>query len=85
MKMWEDVRQGNWVIQAYESQRNKAIYNEAEDFSNISLPLSNKVDECNTWNGMLHMDDLGSGKIIALSFKVTVIIYEHIFVLSVEK
>lgn len=52
---------------------------------NISLPFSNKDDECNTWNGMLHMDDLGSGKIIALSFKVTIIIHEHIFVLSVEK
>lgn len=52
---------------------------------NISLPVSNKYDECNTWNGMLHMDDLGSGKIIALSFKVTIIIHEHIFVLSIEK
>lgn len=55
--MWEDVRQGNWVIQAYESQRNKAIHNEAEDFRNILLPLSNNDDECDMWNGMLHMDD----------------------------
>lgn len=83
MKMWEDVRQGNWVIQAYESQRNKAIHNEAEYFRNISLPLSNNDDECDMWNGMLHVADLGLGKFIALSFKVTIIIHEH--VLSVEK